>query len=311
MDILLSLRAYRRVVEAGSFTRAADLLGLSAGNVSKLVARLEDHLGTRLLQRSTRTMSLTEAGRIYYEHCVRILDELGYAEQEVHELLGQPRGNLRVSVPVTFGITWLGPRVPAFLRAYPEMSLDVVASDTFVDLCEQGFDLALRVCRRLNDSTMVAKPLGDVHRVVVATPAYYSQCGKPQQPADLAAHNCLVYSNSSPPGEWSFWVDRQIQTMRVHGRYKCNNSAMLRSALEQGSGIAQMPLLLVQNLVRTGGLEACLSEFVPPPVHMYAMLPQQGTVSPKARAFIDFIAAELVEDHFGVPSTEPFARSTP
>lgn len=293
MDNLLALRAFRRVVESSSFTRAAEALETTPGSVSKLVAQLEQHLGTRLLQRSTRRMSLTEAGRIYYTHCVHVLDELDYAEQAVQELVEVPRGTLRVSVPTSFGILWLSERLPAFLKQYPEIRLDIVASDHYVDLVEGGFDLALRISRKLQDSSMVARPLGEIQHVVVASPAYLKTAGRPRIPADLAAHNCLVYTLSQMPGEWGFGDGKSAVAVQVRGNFQCNNSVMLRAALLQGCGITQTPLPVVEDLLASGRLVTCLDNFRPPPHRLFAMLPQQRSASPKARAFIDFIAQQV------------------
>ncbi|HZW23041.1 LysR family transcriptional regulator [Noviherbaspirillum sp.] len=293
MDNLQNLRAFRRVVESTSFTRAAETLDISPGSVSKLIAALEQHLGTRLLARSTRRMSLTEAGRIYYAHCVRILDELDHAERAVQQLVDVPRGTLRVSVPTSFGILWLSGRLPAFLRQFPEIRLDVVASDQYVDLVEGGFDLALRISRKLQDSSMVAKPLGEIPHVVVASPAYFKSAGKPRAPDELVRHNCLVYSQSQMPGEWAFGEGKSAVVVPVQGNYQCNNSVMLRAALLDGIGMTQTPLPVVEDLLKSRQLVTCLDDYRPPPHRIFAMLPQQRAVSPKVRAFIDFMAEQL------------------
>jgi len=292
LDNLQTLRAFRRVVESTSFTRAAEMLDISPGSVSKLVAQLEQHLGARLLQRSTRKMSLTEAGRIYYAHCVRVLDELDHAERAVQQLVDVPRGTLRISVPTSFGILWLSERLPEFLRRYPEIRLDVVANDHYVDLVDGGFDLALRISRKLQDSSLVAKLLGEIPHVLVASPAYLKAAGKPRTPADLAQHNCMVYTLSQMPGEWAFGEGKSAVTVQVQGNYQCNNSVMLRAALLQGAGITQTPLPVVEDLLRSRQLVTCLDDWRPPPHRLFAMLPQSRAVSPKVRAFIDFIAQQ-------------------
>lgn len=292
MDNLLSLRAFRRVVETTSFSRAAELLDVTPGTISKLVAQLEQHLGARLLARSTRRMSLTEAGRIYYTHCVRVLDELDHAERAVQQLVDVPRGTLRISVPTSFGILWLSQRLPLFLRQYPEIRLDVVANDHYVDLVDGGFDMALRISRKLQDSSMMAKPLGEIPHVLVASPAYFLAAGKPRTPADLTQHNCLVYTLSQMPGEWVFREGKSAITVQVQGNYHCNNSVMLRAALLQGTGITQTPLPVVEDLLQTGQLITCLDEWQPPSHRLFAMLPQTGAISPKVRAFIEFVAQQ-------------------
>jgi DNA-binding transcriptional LysR family regulator len=296
MDKLLSMRAFRRVVETSSFTRAAEDLRVSAGSVSKLVAQLERDVGAPLLLRSTRSMSVTEAGQLYYGFCVRILDEMAAAEGAVQHLLEQPRGSLRVSVPTSFGMLWLSQRIPAFLRQHPGISLDLVANDQYVDMLEEGLDLALRIGRGLPDSNLVAKPLGEIPHVVVASPAYFDAAGTPASPDQLASHNCLVYTLARHPGYWSFGPEaRQVA---VGGNYRCNNSAMLRSALVEGTGVAQIPRPLVQDLLASGQLRSCLDSHAPPPLQLYAILPQAGGAPPKVRAFIDFIGGQCAAAAF-------------
>jgi len=292
MDKLLTMRAFRRVVETSSFTRAAQALATTAGSVSKLVAQLEQGLGTPLLLRSTRKMHLTEAGRVYYAYCVRILDELDEADGAVQQLMESPRGTVRVSVPTSFGMLWLGQRIPAFLRSHPDISLDVVANDHYVDMVDEGFDLALRIGRGLPDSGMVARPLGEIPHVVVGSPAYFEAMGTPATPADLAHHHCLVYTLSRNPGSWRFGQGADAAQVPVRGNYRCNNSAMLRAALAEGIGLAQTPRVMVDDLLASRQLRSCLDAYAPVPHRIYALLPQQGMVAPKVRAFIDFVGEQ-------------------
>jgi DNA-binding transcriptional LysR family regulator len=284
------LRAFLRVVQLSSFSRAAEAMETTSPTISKLVAQLEEHLGARLLQRSTRKMSVTEAGRIYYEYCVRILDELDAGQQAVQHLFDAPRGTLRISVPTSFGIMSVSPLLPEFMRQYPEIRLDIVANDRYVDLFEEGFDLSLRISRHLPDSSLVAKPLGKIPHVVVASPQYLKRIGKPKTPDDLERHNCLIYTLSPTPGEWLFSVRGILETVRVKGRLQSNNSVMLRAALLEGAGIARIPRVVVEDLLRSGLLVECLEKFAPPPHQLFAMLPQRRTISPKVRAFVEFMA---------------------
>jgi len=295
MENLTALRAFRRVVELTSFSRAAEEMETTSPTISKLVASLEQHLGTRLLQRSTRKMSLTEAGHIYYDYCVRILDELDSAQYAVQQLVSVPRGTLRISVPTSFGIMSVSALLPEFLRRYPEIRLDLVANDRVVDLFEEGFDLALRISKSLPDSTLVATPLGKVQHVTVASPAYLQAHGRPEQPTDLAHHNCLVYTLSPTPGEWTYSVRGAEQSVSVRGSIQSNNSVMLRAALVDGVGIAQTPRIVVEDLLQAGLLVECLDRFAPPPRQLFAMVPQQRAVSPKVRAFIEFMAQQYAE----------------
>jgi len=293
METLSSLRAFRNVVDRGGFTRAADFLQISPGSASKLVAQLEQQLGTRLLHRSTRKMSLTEAGRIYHAYCVRVLDELDAAEQAVQMLTTAPRGLLRISVPTSFGILRLSRLLPEFLTTHSEIRLDVVLNDRIVDLHEEGFDLALRITSNLPDSSLVAKPICELPRVLVASPDYLERAGHPGRPADLAKHNCLLYSLSATPGEWSFGTGKRATVVSVRGNYHSNNSVMFREALLSGVGIAQTPRFMVEDLLESGALVACLQSLAPSPHRLSAMLPEQRAVSPKVRAFVDFLSVHL------------------
>lgn len=202
MDALTGMRVFRRVVERGSFSAAAADLDLSNGAVSKHIGQLEGHLGARLLNRTTRRLSLTEAGRTYYERCVRLLDDLDEAERAVRQLHAAPRGRLKISAPMSFGILHLAPALPEFGLRYPEVEVDVVLNDRFVDLIDEGYDVALRIITDLPDSTLVARRFTLVRRVVCAAPAYLERHGVPVTPDDLKRHHCLIYSLTGD--DWRF-----------------------------------------------------------------------------------------------------------
>ncbi|MCW5731549.1 MAG: LysR family transcriptional regulator, partial [Alphaproteobacteria bacterium] len=192
MENLMAMAVFARIVEAGSFTAAARRLGMSKSAVSKQVSRLEEALGTRLLNRTTRRLSLSQAGLAFHEHCARILAEAQAAEEAVQSLQAEPRGLLRVNAPMSFGILHLAPAIPDFLARYPGLRVDMDLADRYVDLVAEGFDLAIRI-GRLEDSSLIARRIAPARRVVCGTPDYFARHGVPAEPADLARHNCLLY----------------------------------------------------------------------------------------------------------------------
>ena len=290
---LQSMRAFRAVVELKSFRRAGDRLDLGSSAVSKLVAALERELGTALLARTTRSLSLTEAGTAFYESAVRITDEADHAVDRVREHDGQPSGVLRVSVPASFGICWLAPRLPRFLERHPRLRMDLSLNDRLVDLVAEGFDCALRIATGLRDSTMHARPLGDVHRVLVAAPRYLRRAPPLRAPADLAAHNALEFSLSATGHAWPFVVGGQRVDVMVSGNLAVDNSVMLRAALVAGTGIALTPRFVVDDLLRSRQLVTRLDACLPPPHHLYGVTVQRRHLPGKTRAFLDFVAAEM------------------
>lgn len=289
MDTLTGMRVFRRVVERGSFSAAAADLELSNGAVSKHIGQLEAHLGARLLNRTTRRLSLTEAGRAYYERCVRLLDDLDEAERAVRQMHAAPRGRLKISAPMSFGILHLAPALPEFGVRYPEVELDVVLNDRFVDLIEEGYDVALRIITDLPDSTLVARRLASIRRVVCAAPVYLERHGVPMTPEDLKRHHCLIYSLTGD--DWWFDGPEGRQTVRVAGKYRINNSIALREALVAGMGIALIPTFLVGPLIATGVLVSLLDRHHTAESHtLYAVYPQNRYLSPKVQAFVGFLS---------------------
>lgn len=287
---LASMRAFRKVVEAGGFSRAAQALGTTAGSVSKLVAQLERELGVRLLARSTRRMNLTEPGRLFLERCVRALEELEAAEDTLEALREAPRGLLRVSVPTSFGLRCLSSRVPLFLQRHPQVQLDLQLNDRFVNLLEEGFDCALRIADGLPDSTLVARELAPIARVLVASSAYLREHGTPRTIESLDRHECLVYTLSSTPNVWTFQASDGVLQVHVQGRYCVNNSVMLREALLAGAGIAATPRFVVEDLIDDGRLQVLLPRTPPRGHRLYGLLPHSRYPTPKTRAFLDFVA---------------------
>lgn len=292
MDQLAALRALRRVVELGSFTAAADAMGISHTIVSRQIRQLEEHLGAQLLNRTTRRFALTDAGRDYYEASRQILDALSEADRNVCRLQSRPSGTLLINAPMAFGTMDLSKWLPDFMAAYPELSIDLVCNDRMVDLIEEGFDVGLRLTRKLPDSTLVARRLGESPVLLVANPAYLREHGEPATPDDLAQHNCLVYSQPERANEWTFiGPDGAQKTVTVRGKLQANTAVALRTAVLAGVGMTASAAFLVSEDLKRGDLVQVMPDWRLKPRELFALYPQNRHLSPKVRAFIDFAAA--------------------
>lgn len=289
-DSLPSMAVFVNVVENGSFSGAARTLHLSKSAVSKTVSRLEASLGTRLLNRTTRKLSLTEAGRAYYEGCRRMLNEAEAANQTVHRLTDAPRGRLRVNLPMSFGVLQVAPLLAAFLERYPEIDMDVAFEDRAVDLVEDGYDLAVRI-GVLADSSLIARRLAPNRRILCAAPSYLEQHGTPQSPEALAAHSCLLYSYQASGDTWYLHGPDGVHTVRVQGRLRLNNGEGIRSAAVSGLGIAYLPTFLVGAELQAGRLVSVLPDWMDDGEGaVHAVYPASRHLSPKVRVFIDYLA---------------------
>ena len=282
-------RVFARVAEERSFSRAARALGLSLPGVSKQVARLESQLDARLLNRTTRRLSLTEAGATFHAHCLRLLDEARAAQEAVSHLHQAPRGQLRVSAPVSFAASRLAPLLPEFLARYPEVSVELDASDRPVDLAEEGYDLAIRLTARPPEA-LAARTLHRIRPVVCAAPAYLERHGVPERPQDLEQHNCLVYPRFEGAGVWRFEHRGTAIAMPVRGNLCSNSTEALRQAARQGLGIVRLRDYTVSQDLRDGTLRELLADFAPPErAELYALYLPNRRLAPKARAFIDYL----------------------
>ncbi|TFW09252.1 LysR family transcriptional regulator [Oxalobacteraceae bacterium OM1] len=289
MDQLSALKAFCRVVEAGGFSAAAAELNVSHTVMSRQVRHLETLLGAQLLNRTTRRLALTEAGQTYYDRARAILDELQEADLAVGRHQATPRGTLRINAPMAFGTLDMALWLPRFMERYPELRIDLVCNDRYVDLIEEGFDVALRLARQMPDSTLMAKKLATVATLLVASPAYLARHGAPQTPQDLAQHNCLTYTLVPRPHEWSFvGPDGAQATVPVRGTFQANNGIALRSAALAGIGIATTASFIVHEDLQRGDLVEVLPTHRMRPRELYAVYPHNRHLSPKVRAFIDF-----------------------
>jgi len=283
------MTAFARVAETGSFSEAARRLRSSKSVVSRQIAALESELGVRLLHRSTRALTLTEAGRGYFDQLVRILADIDEANLSVSHLQAAPRGRLRVNAAMSFGIRHLAPAIPDFLARCPEVKIDLTLNDRFVDLVDEGYDMAVRI-GHLIESSLVARRLAPLRRVVCASPAYLAARGVPATPDDLAGHECLRYSNIPVGDEWTFTApDGRARSAEVTGRLRVNNGDALRIAALEGLGLACLPTFIVGEDLRAGTLVPVLEGAAHQSGGVFAVYPHARHLSPKVRAFIDFL----------------------
>jgi DNA-binding transcriptional LysR family regulator len=288
---LEDMRIFVATVDARSFTAAANRLQLSKQFVSRRVAALEESLGARLLVRNTRKLAVTDLGYDFYERARRILAEVSDAEQAMSAQRAMPRGLLRVSVPMSFGMIHLAPLVAEFLRAHPDVRFDVQLSDRIADVVGEGFDMAVRI-GTLADSTLVAQKLADVRMVACCSPGYRRRRRAPAVPADLERHACLTYGQDGRSG-WEFVVDGVRRTFDVRGPLRANNGEVIRDAAVAGLGITLLPEFIVADALASGQLVEVLDAFAPAPLTVYAVYPQHRQSSVTIRAFTQFLRERL------------------
>ena len=289
MDRFAAIQVFAQVVESGSFAKAAGRLGLSTSATSRHIAELEAHLQTRLLNRTTRRVSLTESGRAFYERSVQLLADLHEAEQEASRAAVVPRGTIRLTTSVNFGVRHLAPAIAEFLAQNAEVRFDVSLSDRIVDLVEEGFDLAVRIGPPGSEN-LVARKLGETRLVPCASPAYLAAHGAPQVPEDLERHNCFTYEYVTPRNVWRFRdASGQERAVRVSGTLHSNNGDVLAEVAARGGGIVVEPAFIVGPDVRAGRLVPLLQEFTPAPLPIYAVYPTRKHLSAKVRRFVEFL----------------------
>ncbi|MGH6929130.1 MAG: LysR family transcriptional regulator [Dongiaceae bacterium] len=301
------MAVFAKVVESGSLSAAARALGVSLASVSRQLAALEEKLGARLLSRTTRRLSLTEGGRAYYARCKRILGDVEEAEAEVSQFQASPSGGIVVSASMLFGSTFLAPVLSGFLDRYPRVSIELPLTDRFVNLVEEGIDVAVRV-GGLADSSLVARRIGAFRRVVCAAPRYLKEHGVPREPADVARHACLIFSMLAEADRWRFSRDGRDLTIAVTGRLRSNNQEVLLRAALDSAGIMLAPSWLVRDQVAKGRLRVVLHEFEPEPTPIHILYPHARLLSAKVRALIDYLAGQWREEDFGFGRIGPKRR---
>lgn len=306
MDRLDELAAFVAVADARSFTQGARKLGVSSAQVSKLVARLENRLGARLLNRTTRDVSLTDTGQAYLERARDLLDGFEALETSVKDQSG-PSGRLKVSAPVSFGRNQLTPALLDFAAGCSAVSLDVVFSDRMVNLVEEGFDVAVRI-GHLSDSSLVARRLAAVRLVTCASPDYLARAGTPTTLADLARHEAVLDTNARDPTVWRFGPQSDTRDVRVHGRLSFSGAEACAAAGVAGFGLIRSPAFAVAEDLRAGRLVPVLCNYEPEVIHVHAVYPHARHLAAKVRAFVDFLAARYAgepEWHQGWGSRHP------
>ena len=277
------------VAEYESFTRAAKVLGISTAQVSRQISALEQRLKIKLLYRTTRKVSLTEEGRVFYQHCRSVLDGLDAAEQAVSSLQSKPQGRIKLTAPVTYGEQQLLPLINDFMVQYRDIEVTAFLSNQKIDLIEGGYDLAIRI-GKLRDSTMMAKKLSLRTNFVCATPAYLNQYGVPRTLDDLSQHNCLLGTRDY----WHFVEDGTEKNLRVSGTIQCNSGYSLVGAALKGLGIVQLPDYYVQKHLASGALVSLLDDYREPKESIWALYPHNRQLSPKIRLLVDYLAERLV-----------------
>ncbi|MGD8569797.1 MAG: LysR family transcriptional regulator [Gammaproteobacteria bacterium] len=293
MEHLTDIAVFVEVVKANSFTTAARELDLSRSVVSKYITRLEKRLGVRLLNRTTRRLSMTEAGQRFFQQSHSALMQLENAEGEIHAMQAEPKGLLRLSAPSSFGIIHLAPLLPQLRQTYPELNLELSISDKLVDIVDEGIDIAIRI-GELPDSSLIAKRISPCRYVVCASPNYLKQHGKPETPDDLTQHNCLLFQFWDAPNQWQFLSrDNQFINIKVQGEIVSNNSLALRKIMLSGGGISMAPTFLVGDDIINGRLVPVLTDYHIKPISIYVVYPHRQYLTAKARAFLEFLSEHI------------------
>lgn len=294
MDILASMKAFTAVVDAGSFAAAAERMDISRAMASKHVAALEDHLGTRLLNRTTRRLSLTEAGTIFYERSVQIIADISEAEQVAGYMAAAPRGVLKIAMPLSFGQHRLGSLIAEYVHTYPQVKLDIALSDRKVDLVDEGFDLAIRIGMTLEPG-LIARKLGDERVIICGAPSYLERRGVPRTPKELSEHACLGYTLGQGGDEWRLEGPGGTVSIRCSGPIRADNGDILRLAAVSGAGLVFQPRFIVGDDLKAGRLKQVLEDYQSGELGIYAVYSSRKHLSAKVRSFVDFLAARLAD----------------
>ncbi|QYD73185.1 LysR family transcriptional regulator [Paraburkholderia edwinii] len=295
MDRLQAMTTFVTVAETGGFSAAARKLDVSPSVVSRIVTELEEHLGVRLLTRTTRIVRLTETGATYFENCRRILGEIDEAEQSASGEHEAPRGVMTITAPVLFGALYVTPIVVEYLTRYPEVDMNCWFLDRVVNLVDEGIDVAVRI-GELPNSSLQAIRVGTVRRVVCASPAYLERCGIPRTPDDLNAHTIISTSSASNSSEWRFTVERRIHALRVQPRMTSTSNDAAIAAAVRGFGIVRPLSYQIANQLRAGTLQVLLEEFEPPPLPIHVVHREGRHATQKVRAFLDLAIERLRTD---------------
>ena len=294
MDRFSTLTVFRRVVELGSFTAAARDLNYSNAAVSKMIKDLEAELGAQLIVRTTRSLHLTDTGLSYFDQVSDLLDGIAAADEAVRSQTGNPRGRLKISAPVSFGLLAIAPILSRFAKRYPEIKVDLVLSDSLVDLVEEGYDLAIRG-GSLPDSSLKSRKLCDIDRILCATPGFLSQHSPLSDPEELSGLACLEYSASASPNLWHLQRGSKHKSIPINAVFRANNSIAIRQAALEGLGIAFLPKAYLEEELARGALANALPEWKGQQQALYAVYAAHRETSLKHRAIVDFLAEEFAD----------------
>jgi DNA-binding transcriptional LysR family regulator len=297
---LMDVLAFVRVVETGAFARAAERMDISKSILSRRVARLEEQLGARLLTRTAQGAQPTDIGQAYYARASNILADLEAAQEVVDDAVTQVSGTIRVTAPVSFGSQHLAPALADFAKLHPKVDLDVSLSDQRVDMMAGGFDMAVRI-GNLSDSSLVARRIAPVRAVVVASPSYLDERGRPEHPRDLAGHDLLIYANIPVYEQWRFRVGNRWEQVRGHPRFRADNGELLREAACAGLGVVVLPSFIASSAIASGKLEILLRDYPLDEVGLHLVMPPGRAATARIRALIDFLAARFGPE----PSWDP------
>ncbi len=289
MDKLKYMAIFVEVANGEGFTAAAELMGLSRAQVSKAVIQLETHLGSRLLNRTTRRVSLTEIGRIYYERCKAILCDISEVEAIASEQSVTPNGVLRLSASTSFAVLHLSKAIPLYLKQYPGVQISLSLADRQVDIISEGYDLALRIAK-MEDSSLIARKLAPCKRVFCASPEYLAKNGTPLKPQNLKSHQCLIYLNDPNPNTWTLHGTKKTESVKINGPISADNGDVLKAAALNSLGVGLFPTFIVGPDIRARRLTQVLADYCPPEISIYAVFPSRRYMSAKVRTFIDFLS---------------------
>ena len=290
MDKLNAISVFCKVIETQSFTQAANQQNISVAMASKLVSQLEEHLKTRLLQRTTRKIVPTEAGMLYYQRCQAILLDLNEADSSISNMTTSLQGNLLISVPRDFGLLYISPNLPKFIELHPNLHVEIEFEDKRVDLVAEGYDLALRI-GYMQDSSLVARKISSSPMHFVASPSYLESRGTPLTPDDLEYHQGLLYKSSLNQVHWQSTKANQIQRYKIQSKVVSNNGMALLEMTKAGLGISNSPSFFVKEALASGELVEILSEYKQKPLDIYVVYPNRRHLPAKVRAFIEFLAS--------------------
>ncbi|MHA1567040.1 MAG: LysR family transcriptional regulator [Alphaproteobacteria bacterium] len=290
MDRLTAMEVFTRVSQLGSFTATSLELGMSKSAISRHVKDLEDQVGVRLFNRTTRRVSLTEVGVSYFERCRQILSDVQHLELAANDLHSRPRGTLRVSAPVSFGRLHLASAIPEFLEHYPDVTIDLTLNDRFVDLVDEGYDVALRISEQLPDSSFMLRRIAPCDAFLIAAPAYLRRTGRPLSPGDLRHHNCILDRNMKSLNQWQIKGPNGKRSVNVRGNLIVNSADASRTAAVAGLGVAMLPSFVVEDDVRSGALVRVLEDWHLIHASVCAVYPHNRHLSTKVRVFVDFLA---------------------